>query len=35
VPIEGRWCEIDSESDLAVYDAMTSIDRGWSHDWRW
>lgn len=33
----GRWCETDSESDLAAYcAALEAADRGrpWSHDWR-
>lgn len=34
VPVEGRWCEVDSASDLAVYGER--MERGgWSHDWRW
>ncbi|RIL08051.1 MAG: nucleotidyl transferase [Proteobacteria bacterium] len=37
VPIEGRWCEVDSETDLASYARLTSRMSGelWSHDWRW
>ena len=33
VPVEGRWCEVDSQDDLRAYNEM--LDRGnWSHDWR-
>lgn len=33
VPVEGRWCEADSGSDLHIYE--TALARGaWSHDWR-
>ncbi|MEZ5659095.1 MAG: phosphocholine cytidylyltransferase family protein [Burkholderiaceae bacterium] len=33
VPIRGRWCEVDSESDLALAQAHAR-DGGWTHDWR-
>jgi choline kinase len=37
--IRGRWCEVDSQTDITLYDDM--IERNeqagtvWSHDWRW
>ena len=38
IPIDGGWCEIDSEDDLAAYNQMiTRADtdnRRWNHDWR-
>jgi L-glutamine-phosphate cytidylyltransferase len=33
-PIDGRWCEVDSASDLASYRRLLRRRR-WSHDWRW
>ncbi|HZP87694.1 MAG TPA: phosphocholine cytidylyltransferase family protein [Burkholderiales bacterium] len=34
VPIDGKWCEIDSAEDLALYARL--VQQGeWSHDWRW
>jgi len=39
VPVEGRWCEVDSESDLKRYEQLIhEADFNtipWSHDWRW
>lgn len=35
VPVEGRWCEVDSEADLRLYEAKLAAGGGWSHDWRW
>ena len=39
VPVEGRWCEIDSASDLQRYEHFIhKADFNtihWSHDWRW
>ncbi len=39
VPIEGRWCEVDSGTDLALYrEIIEKVDQGrstWAHDWRW
>ncbi|MGE4293541.1 MAG: NTP transferase domain-containing protein [Desulfovibrio sp.] len=33
VPVRGRWCEVDAESDLRLY--RKNIGSGvWSHDWR-
>jgi len=38
-PIEGRWCEVDSQSDLDVYETcLAKAEQDgtkWSHDWRW
>lgn len=33
VPINGRWCEVDSEEDLNAYIEALK-DPNWSHDWR-
>lgn len=33
-PVAGRWCEVDSASDLALY-RRSLRRRRWSHDWRW
>ena len=30
--VQGRWCEVDQESDLALYHEK--IREKWSHDWR-
>ena len=39
VPIDGKWCEVDSGEDLDRYEKMIaevdSIGKCWSHDWRW
>ncbi len=39
VPIEGKWCEVDSEDDFQIYDTLISDSESsghfWSHDWRW
>lgn len=33
VPVEGKWCEADSDTDIALYE--NALARGnWSHDWR-
>lgn len=38
VPVRGRWCEVDSQSDLALYEerlrAAEIAPAPWSHDWR-
>jgi L-glutamine-phosphate cytidylyltransferase len=36
VAVEGRWCEVDSDKDLALYRRRIAAARGepWSHDWR-
>jgi hypothetical protein len=33
--VEGKWCEIDSESDLALYERLIRQNNTWQHDWRW
>ena len=33
-PIDGRWCEVDSETDLRLYKHKLE-HASWSHDWRW
>lgn len=33
VPVRGRWCEVDSAADLALYERALAQD-GWLHDWR-
>lgn len=37
VPVDGRWCEVDTERDLEMYLAKVNATNGasWSHDWRW
>jgi choline kinase len=34
VPVDGRWCEIDSEGDLALQERYVGAGERWSHDWR-
>ncbi|MCA9394934.1 MAG: phosphocholine cytidylyltransferase family protein [Candidatus Omnitrophica bacterium] len=34
VGVKGRWCEIDSETDLDVCTKHANTDQ-WEHDWRW
>ncbi len=34
VPIEGRWCEVDSEQDLSMYERRLQFNSPWVHDWR-
>lgn len=34
VPVEGRWCEADSASDLGSYERALTTGH-WSHDWRY
>lgn len=33
VPVAGKWCEADSENDLACYEEALS-GGNWGHDWR-
>lgn len=33
VPVEGRWCEVDSQDDLRAYETRLAAG-DWSHDWR-
>lgn len=39
LPVVGRWCEVDREADLGLYEArIADADAGaraWAHDWRW
>jgi choline kinase len=35
VPVDGRWCEIDSPDDLAVQERHVAAGAPWPHDWRW
>jgi L-glutamine-phosphate cytidylyltransferase len=39
VPIQGRWCEVDSESDARAYEQLLEKARSnntrWRHDWQW
>lgn len=34
VPVSGGWCEVDSPSDLAAYEARLASGVPWLHDWR-
>lgn len=37
VPVDGRWCEVDSGADLALYTrrlAEVASTGRWTHDWR-
>jgi choline kinase len=33
VPVDGAWCEVDNERDLALYEAALAAGT-FSHDWR-
>jgi L-glutamine-phosphate cytidylyltransferase len=39
VPVTGRWCEVDTETDLQCYEQkIREVDETgvqWRHDWRW
>lgn len=35
IDVDGRWCEVDSARDLALYRLLARRCPGWSHDWRW
>ena len=35
VAVDGRWCEIDSEGDLALQERHVRAGTPWPHDWRW
>lgn len=35
VPIQGKWCEVDSDNDLALYESRIAAKTPWAHDWRW
>lgn len=34
VPLDGRWCEIDSADDLRLCRRRLHANAPWSHDWR-
>lgn len=38
-PVDGRWCEVDTASDLELYEKrLAQADQcgtRWDHDWRW
>jgi choline kinase len=38
IPVDGGWCEVDTESDLRLYESRLAGSCGsisWKHDWRW
>ena len=35
IPVDGRWCEVDSADDLDLYAERLSQVIPWRHDWRW
>lgn len=35
VPVDGKWCEVDTEKDAAVYVTQLVKPGVWKHDWRW
>ncbi|HAM72082.1 MAG TPA: hypothetical protein DCM86_10610 [Verrucomicrobiales bacterium] len=35
IPVEGRWCEVDSDADLELYTERLEQVIPWRHDWRW
>lgn len=34
LPVEGRWCELDTGRDLELYEARLRSGLPWTHDWR-
>lgn len=34
LPVSGRWCEVDSQDDLRLYETLLRSARPWPHDWR-
>jgi choline kinase len=32
--IDGKWCEVDNEQDLALYKRLSEQETPWVHDWR-
>lgn len=34
IPVQGRWCEVDREEDLRLYNEKLKQLEPWSHDWR-
>ncbi|WP_456412757.1 phosphocholine cytidylyltransferase family protein [Thiolapillus sp.] len=36
IPVDGKWCEVDTENDLSLYHKLLAAPPGqWKHDWRW
>lgn len=35
VPVDGRWCEVDTLRDLELYEDLLQRGASWTHDWRW
>ncbi|MCF6263207.1 MAG: phosphocholine cytidylyltransferase family protein [Xanthomonadales bacterium] len=35
IAVQGRWCEIDTETDLHAYNQKLNTRAEWSHDWRY
>jgi len=36
IPVAGAWCEVDSESDVRLYERLVNTGNvHWDHDWRW
>lgn len=33
VPVDGKWCEADSDTDITLYESALAQGK-WSHDWR-
>lgn len=33
-PTKGRWCEVDTDNDLYLYENRLNRSN-WTHDWRW
>ncbi len=34
IPVDGRWCEVDTLDDVALYEARLAAGAPWTHDWR-
>tara|TARA_Y100001958_G_scaffold15464_1_gene9474 strand:+ start:3760 stop:4503 length:744 start_codon:yes stop_codon:yes gene_type:complete len=32
--VKGKWCEVDTESDVKLYESILKKNKNWSHDWR-
>ncbi len=35
VPVDGKWCEVDTEHDYNIYRKQLQKAGSWKHDWRW
>jgi len=35
VGINGRWLEVDNQTDLKLYQKKIGDNQNWRHDWRW